>query len=436
VNPTKNNGGWCAAARRPLCYAAVLVLVAASLVAGNGCRAEQKKWPLWENYAKVFIDDQGRVIDRSVADRTTSESEAYAMFFALVAGDHARFDKLLAWTRDNLAHGDLREHLPAWNWGKRPDGSWGPLDGNSASDADLWITYDLLEAGRLWNEPEYTEMGSALASRMAASEVTLMPTSCASGPILMPGPMGFHEDDLSWTVNPSYAPPFLLEYMAESFPRGPWKAMVAELPELYNRINGIGYAPDWAKCTAGSGWMSVPSPGDGTKKEDTATADAAKDGMQVSAAPTTDAVSAQPPAATPSSQGVGSFDALRVYLWLGIADQQTPGVQEELQSLPGMAAYLKDKDVPPMVVASDGVVKNVNGGLCFSAALVPFLDVLGHKNLADIQHKRLADSLDSESGLYGRPALYYDQNMALFTYGWLEKRYKLDKDGRLKLKWR
>jgi endoglucanase len=402
-----------------------VAVVTIALVAGNGCNAEQKHWPLWESYAKAFVDDQGRVIDHSVDDRTTSESEAYALFFALVAGDHAHFDKILAWTRDNLAQGDLNEHLPSWNWGKRADGSWGPLDTNSASDADLWLAYDLLEAGRLWNEPSYTETGSALANRIASSEVAYLPANCAGGPVLMPAPMGFHNDDLSWTVNPSYAPPFLLEYMAESFPRGPWKAMVGDLPQVYNRINASGYAPDWVQCSATSGWNTVPSPGGDKNKAESAKASSEAQG--------TPAATAAP---APAPGGVGSFDALRVYLWLGIADAGTPGVQQELESLPGMAEYLKDKPVPPMVVDSTGAVKNVNGGLCFSAALVPYLSALGKHGLADVQHKRLADSLDAPTGLYGHPPLYYDQNMALFAYGWLEKRYRLENNGRLKLKWK
>ena len=40
------------------------------------------------------------------------------MFFALVANDRARFDKLLSWTEANLAGGDLTQRLPAWSWGK------------------------------------------------------------------------------------------------------------------------------------------------------------------------------------------------------------------------------------------------------------------------------------------------------------------------------
>ena len=58
------------------------------------------------------------------------------------------------------------------------------------------------------------------------------------------------------------------------------------------------------------------------------------------------------------------------------------------------------------------------------------------KAQADAQAKRLASGLDAGSGLYGNPPHYYDQNLAMFATGWMEKRYRMDKDGRLKLKWK
>ncbi len=88
---------------------------------------------LWKSYAAGFMDNQIRVIDHDSGDRTTSEGQAYAMFFALVANDRSRFDGLLHWTEINLASGDLTSHLPGWSWGKNPSNKWGVLDNNSAS---------------------------------------------------------------------------------------------------------------------------------------------------------------------------------------------------------------------------------------------------------------------------------------------------------------
>src|SRR5215470_19858859 len=113
----------------------VLTLTALIFIAPN-CPAQD--WQsLWKSYAAKFMDNQIRVIDHDAGDRTTSEGQAYAMFFALVANDRPRFDGLLHWTELNLADGDLSSHLPAWLWGQRQDKSWGVRDANSAADADL-----------------------------------------------------------------------------------------------------------------------------------------------------------------------------------------------------------------------------------------------------------------------------------------------------------
>jgi len=46
-----------------------------------------------ESACRATIAGQGRVVDRSAQDRSTSEGQAYAMFFALVTNDRVQFDK-------------------------------------------------------------------------------------------------------------------------------------------------------------------------------------------------------------------------------------------------------------------------------------------------------------------------------------------------------
>jgi endoglucanase len=45
------------------------------------------------------------------------------------------------------------------------------LDANAAADADVWMAYALLEAGRAWNDQRYTSIGRSLAKRIADEEV-------------------------------------------------------------------------------------------------------------------------------------------------------------------------------------------------------------------------------------------------------------------------
>jgi endoglucanase len=105
---------------------------------------------LWESFRRHAIQSDGRVIERRANDRTTSEAQAYALFFALVANDRGQFERLLSWTQNNLAHGDLRKQQPAWLWGPDMSSRWRVLDANPAADADFWLAYTLLQAGRLW----------------------------------------------------------------------------------------------------------------------------------------------------------------------------------------------------------------------------------------------------------------------------------------------
>src|SRR5437868_5643956 len=107
---------------------------------------------LWKSYAASFMDNQVRVIDHDAGDRTTSEGQAYAMFFALVANDRSRFAGLLRWTETNLASGDLTTHLPSWLWGRGPNDKWGALASNSASDAYVWMAYILLLGDMAWQD--------------------------------------------------------------------------------------------------------------------------------------------------------------------------------------------------------------------------------------------------------------------------------------------
>jgi len=53
---------------------------------------------------------------------------------------------------------------------------------------------------------------------------------------------------------------------------------------------------------------------------------------------------------------------------------------------------------------------------------------------AKAQMDRALASKDPGTGLVGHGE-YYDQNLALFATGWLEQRYRFDREGRLKVPW-
>lgn len=421
------------------------MLLAATLatVLQSGCRADP--WPLWEQYATRYVDGQGRVIDKQGADRTTSEGQAYAMFFAVVGDDRPRFDKLLQWTEDNLAQGDLTLRLPAWNWGKAPDGQWKVLDANSAADADLWMSYALLEAGRVWKEPRYENLGRVMASRIAQQEVAELP---GFGPVVLPGLKGFHPSATTWLVNPSYSPLPILARFADAMPDGPWGALAAQQGRMLRATSSGGYAMDWVEFNAAAPlaqqWTPVALPAQASSNGRAAPAKAAQpanDGLQdiSGGAPTAPPQAAAVPPSSPaaSAEGaVGSYDAIRVYLWAGMTDPGTAQARQSLDAVPAMAKYLAAQIVPPAKVGVNGAVESADGPIGFSAAVAPYLDALGMKKEAKAQMDRVMATKDPATGLFGRQQVYYDQNLALFASGWMAGRFRFERNGQLKLKWK
>jgi endo-1,4-beta-D-glucanase Y len=145
---------------------------------------------------------------------------------------------------------------------------------------------------------------------------------------------------------------------------------------------------------------------------------------------------AQLAAGNSDKQPIGAYEAIRVYLWLGIADPATPGVHALLGSIPGMGEYLKAHVTPPEQVDDAGRVLSTNSPPGFSAAVIPYLHALGLKEQEKLQTDRLAATRNPSLGLYGHNGDYYDQNLALFSTGWTEQWLRFDRDGSLRVKWR
>jgi endoglucanase len=349
------------------------------------CNAQD--WPLWKSYTERFMDKQVRVIDHDAGDRTTSEGQTYGMFFALVANDRARFDGLLHWTESNLAGGDLSAQLPAWLWGQGADKSWGVRDSNPAADADLWMAYTLLAAGKAWNEPRYTALGAALAKQIAAQEVAQI---TGFGSMVLPGAKGFQHGS-SYRLNASYVPLQVLAGLAHELPDGPWQQVQAKVPALLEGSAPHGFVTDWVEVREGGSF--APS-------------------------------------------AIGSYDAIRVYLWAGMLDSETPQRAAVLKASGGMEHYLQANAIPPEKVKQDGSIESPKGPVGFSAALIPFLAAIGEKNLENQQDSRLRSEFDTKTGLYGSPAKYYDQNLALFALGFMERRFWFNSQGALQLSWK
>lgn len=363
------------------------------LGSGYAYAAAAPPWhQFWKAYQQYFIDPaSGRVIDWHEGGITTSEGQSYALFFALVDNDRPLFNKLLAWTQDNLAQDDLGKNLPAWRWGQRNDGPWGLLSTNHAADSDLWIAYDLIQAGRLWHDPYYRQIGLALARHIAQKEVLDMPVA---GPMLIPGGKYFRPSPETLIINASYLPLPLLASLAQAMPDGPWGKMAETLPAVIAGSAPHGFSPDWVAFNPQKGYFPAP-------------------------------------------QGViASYNAIRVYLWAGMTNPQTPGAGKILRELWGMSTYLHSHPAPPLKVDWQTGKAEGEGPSGFSACLIPYLASLHEDDLLQVQLARLQSKYRPGTGLYGHPpAHYYNQNLALFALGWYENVFRFGIDGNVIVRW-
>jgi endoglucanase len=345
--------------------------------------ADCGSWPDWERYAQTFMSVDGRIVDpHTPRQHTVSEAQAYAMFFALVGNDRRRFEALLQWTENNLAQGDLTAHLPAWHWGRRDDGSWGVLDTNPASDADLWIAYALAEAGRLWQQRRYRVLSAVLAQRILDEEVVEVP---GLGPTLLPAPVGF-VSDAGWRLNPSYVPMMLLRRLHHVRPQQGWDRLFESSLRVMVEPAVHGYAPDWVL------WR--------------------RDGDFVADALT---------------EGRGSYDAIRVYLWAGLLDAADPARATLLSTFAPMLAATRARGVPPERIDTRHGTLAGDGNYGFAAALLPMS--AGDATLA----AQLAGRVGHEAAQ--APDQYYSQSLRLFGDGWHRGRYRFKADGRLQPAW-
>lgn len=347
----------------------------------------QPSWPAWETFRTQFMNEGGRILSGAEGSgQTYSEAQSYGLFFALVANDRAAFDKILAWTENNLCGGDMTAQLPAWLWGKRGDGTWGVIDSNPASDSDLWIAYALGEAGRLWNDRRYRALSGLLAARILREETADLP---GLGRTLLPAPKGFTQGDKRWRLNPSYMPLQLMEWFAQTQPQPQWRALVNSSRDIIIGSSPKGFTPDWTLYDADKGFL---------------------------------------PDTEGAEKGQGAYNAIRVYLWAGMLHTNAPDRQRVLDALAPMARFISQQGYPPEHI---DILSGQSSGAAasgFSAAVLPFLKA--HKDSAALQEQRLR--MDARPI---RANAYYEQALGLFGVGWDEGVYQFTATGQLQVRW-
>ncbi len=343
-------------------------------------------WPQWETFKAHFISAEGRVLDvGSKQSITTSEGQSYALFFALVANDQATFDKVLDWTQTHLAEGDLSTRLPAWKWGINKQNQEAILDSNPASDSDLWIAYALSQAAQLWQERRYSVLAAVMAKRIIREETAYLPNLGLS---LLPGPHGFEFDNTRWKLNPSYVPLFILKQLSQLYPNSPWQQLHDSSAKMIIESSPRGLSPDWVMYQADKGFYHDKT--------------------------TTD---------------IGSYNAIRVYLWAGMMADDAPFRNELITHFKPMSNHVINKAKAPLnVYAKTGKAERI-GPLGFDAALLPLLATYKEtQTMTAIQQQLMVDTTFTKTR-------YYDSVLYLFGIGAVNKLYNIDQFGKLIPRW-
>ena len=358
-----------------------LLLVTSTAAKSVGTEAD---WPLWQFFQDQFITESGRVVDPYDGnDITTSEGQSYAMFFALVNNQPELFERLVQWTEQNLAQGDLANNLPAWKWGENAFGIGNVIDKNSASDSDLWILYTLLEASRLWNKPEYGRLAEQLANTILQGEVVLVPEL---GYFLLPASTGFVNKNNSITLNPSYVPMQLMDYFYTYLSDDRWRSLQQTSLLLTMESSLRGFSPDWIDFNIDNKKFENPT--------------------------------------------VGSYNAIRVYLWAGMLSPESEHWPILKLHFAKSVQFVNKLKAVPESINTNLLAYNNLGNIGFDISFLPLITRLKYAELEQAMLAKIenSDLFTSDS--------YYQSVLALYGLGWTEKRFKFSANGQLIVSWK
>lgn len=217
----------------------------------------------WIAYRDRFIQADGRVIDRETDDRTVSEGQAYAMLRAVLINDRDTFSRTLNWAENNLSRKDDKgkrtDMLWAWKWGQQPQGTWGTIDANFASDADVDATVALILAARRWDCPEYLD----LAQDKLKDLWKLSTVKVKRNRYLLPGPdAAFRQPEDLIVLNPSYFAPYAFR-LFDQVDRHNWMRLVDSSYTMLERsaqLSEVNLPSDWVALHRKTGEFQAVQP--------------------------------------------------------------------------------------------------------------------------------------------------------------------------------
>lgn len=115
----------------------------------------------WVRYRDRFMSADGRIVDEGRGGISTSEGQGFGMLLAAAYNDRIAFNKIWAWTKENLGKRD--DGLFIWTW--KPDQT-PSSDTVNATDGDLLVAWALARAGQKWGDHAFIDEAIARAKAM------------------------------------------------------------------------------------------------------------------------------------------------------------------------------------------------------------------------------------------------------------------------------
>lgn len=321
----------------------------------------------YEVYKKDYATQEGRVVDPSAGNFTTSEGQSYMLVMSLAMNDRKTFDLIYNWTKNNLRRQD---GLFAWRWGKNKDGKYEIIDNNSASDADMDIAFCLVLAYEKWKDEKYLKDAIHIIRTIWNKE-----TKYVDGHrVLIPGAAQNHSEIIE--INPSYFSPYEFRIFQKYDKGHDWNELIDSSYYYLDKVTSM------TKTGLPPNWFSI------------------KNGQII---------------IEDNKRGDFSYDAIRVFLRIYF-DYAKTGEKRALPILAKTKFFIdKWKKTKIMYInyKADGQLRDTNEFIGAIAILIPPMELFDKKVAAEIYEAKVTPYF-TEKGYYSNKNDYYGRNLLWF----------------------
>lgn len=195
----------------------------------------------WKAYSEKFLTKQGRIVDDANGNISHSEGQGYGLLLAVMADRQADFELIWSFTQTEMLI--RNDGLSVWKW----DPAVRPhiTDTNNASDGDILIAYALALAATKWNNADYRQTATTIATTLLNKQVIEQNGET----ILLPAMRGFSkgEREDGPVINLSYWVFEAFPVLNELAPSPLWAALAKSGTDLLgqSRFGKLQLPSDW-----------------------------------------------------------------------------------------------------------------------------------------------------------------------------------------------